>query len=477
MRTRSNHGTPKVRAAHPTLDEIAWECLMANTPVIKNSVYSRAHLEGLVEQILVEAKQNGASSSEAAVSIESGLSVNARMGEVETVEHNHDKGLGVTVYFGQRKGSASTSDFGDEAVRDTVAAACRIAKYTAEDQYAGLADAGLMAKEVIDLDLVHPWDISPERAIELALESENVARDFDDRIINSEGASVSTHQAYRVYGNSHGFVGAYGGTRHGISCCVVGQDGENMQRDYWYTSSRDASGLEAPEIVGRKAAQRTINRLGARRMKTCEAPVIFSAELASGLISSFLGAIRGGAQYRKSSYLLDSMGEQVFPEFVQIDERPLLLRGLNSAPFDREGVATRDRDLVKDGVVQSYILDSYSARRLEMQTTANAGGTRNVFVSSGDEDLFSLCRKMDTGLLITDMMGHGTNMVTGDYSRGAAGFWVEKGEIQYPVEELTVAGNLKKMFMDIEAIGNDIDTRGNVRSGSILINNMTIAGE
>ena len=450
---------------------------MAQTPVIKNSVYTQAQLEGLVGQILDEAKRLGATSAEAAVSIESGLSVTARMGEVETVEHNHDKGLGVTVYVGQRKGSASTSDFGTEAIRDTVAAACRIARYTAEDEYAGLADAELMAKDVVDLDLNHPWDVTPERAIALALESENAARSFDARIVNSEGASVTSHQSYRVYGNSHGFVGAYGGTRHGISCCVVGQEGDAMQRDYWYTSSRDACGLEAPDVVGNKAAERTVKRLGARRLKTCSAPVIFSAELAGGLISNYLGAVRGGAQYRKSSFLLDCVDEQVFPEFVQINERPLLPRGLSSASFDREGVATRDRDMVTNGVAQGYILDSYSARRLGLQTTANAGGTRNVFVSHGDEDLYALCRKMDTGFLITDMMGHGTNMVTGDYSRGAAGYWVEKGEIQYPVEELTVAGNLKQMFMGIMAIGNDVDKRGNVQCGSILLDNMTIAGE
>ena len=453
---------------------------MAQTPVIKNSVYSQAQLEGLVEQILAEASKLGASASEAAVSIESGLSVNARMGEVETVEHNHDKGLGVTVYFGQSKGSASTSDFGEAAIRDTVAAACRIARYTAADEYAGLADAELMAKDVPDLDLVHPWELSPERAIELAIESEDAARGFDPRIVNSDGASVSSHHSFRVYGNSHDFVGAFGGTRHSMSCCVVGQelgDDETMQRDYWYTSSRDACTLEAPEIVGHKAAERTVQRLGARRIKTCQTPVIFAAEQASGLVSSFLSAIRGGVQYRRSSFLLDCAGEQVFPDFMQIDERPLLLRGQYSSPFDREGVATRNRDLIKDGVVQGYILDSYAARRLKLQTTANAGGTRNVFVSHGDDDLHALCRKMGTGLLVTDMMGHGTNMVTGDYSRGAAGFWIENGVIQYPVEELTVAGNLKQMFKDIVAIGSDVDHRGNIRTGSILVDNMTVAGE
>ncbi len=453
---------------------------MANTPVIKNSVYSQARLEGLVEQILAEARQLGATASEAAVSIESGLSVNARMGEVETVERNHDKGLGVTVYFGQSKGSSSTSDFSEAAIRDTVAAACRIARYTADDKYSGLADAELMAKDMPDLDLIHPWDLSPERAIELALESEGAARGYDPRIVNSDGASVSSHHSFRVYGNSHGFVGAFGGTRHSMSCCVVGQekgDDETMQSDYWYTSSRDASDLEAPEVIGHKAAERTIQRLGARRIKTCQTPVIFAAEQASGLISSFLSAIRGSAQYRRSSFLLDCAGEQVFPDFMQIDEQPLLLRGQYSSPFDREGVATRHRDLIKDGVVQGYILDSYAARRLKQQTTANAGGTRNVFVRHGGDDLQALCRKMDKGLLITDMMGQGVNMVTGDYSRGAAGFWVENGVIQYPVEELTVAGNLKQMFKDVVVIGNDVDARGNICTGSILVGNMTVAGE
>lgn len=448
-----------------------------SNPVIKNSVYGKAQLEGLVEQILAEARNNGASSAEASVSIESGLSVNVRMGEVETIEHNHDKGLGVTVYFGHSKGSASTSDFAEAAIKDTVAAACRIAKYTAADEYSGLADAGLMAKDIPDLELNHPWDLAPEQAIEMALACETTARDLDSRIVNSEGAGVSSHQAYKVYGNSHGFVGAYGGSRHGLSCCVVGEENNSMQRDYWYSSAREADKLEAVADVGRKAAQRTIQRLGAQRIKTGQMPVIFSADVAGGLVSSYLGAIRGGAQYRESSFLLNCIGEQIFPEFIQIAERPLLKRGLHSAPFDREGVATRDSAIVADGVAQRFILDSYSARRLNMQTTANAGGARNVSVSTSNEDLAALCRKMDRGLLVTDMMGHGTNMVTGDYSRGAAGFWVENGEIQYPVEELTVAGNLKQMFKDIVAIGNDVDLRGNVHTGSILIGNMTVAGE
>lgn len=450
---------------------------MAQMPVIKNSIYSREQLENVVADILAEARAQGATAAEAAVSIESGLSVTARLGEVETVEHNHDKGLGVTVYVGQVKGSASTSDFADAAIKDTVAAACRIARYTAADEYAGLADAALMARDVPDLDLTHPWEITAEQAIELALECEAAARSFDERISNSEGASVSSHQSFRVYGNSHGFVGAYGGTRHGLSCSVLAEQDGNMQRDYWYTSARHPGELEAPDLVGRKAAERTIKRLGARRIKTCNVPVLFASEVAGGLIGSFLGAIRGGSQYRRSSFLLDALGEQVFPTFMQIEERPRLLRGSSSAPFDREGVATQDRAFIVDGRLQSYVLDSYSARRLGRQTTGNAGGVHNLFISSGEHDLHGLCREMGTGLLVTELMGQGTNMVTGDYSRGAAGFWVENGVIQYPVEEVTVAGNMKQMFKDIVAVGNDVDKRGNIRTGSILISNMTVAGE
>lgn len=450
---------------------------MAQAPVIKNSVFTRAKLEAVVAEILAAAKAQGATAAEAAVSIEAGLAVNVRLGEVETIEHTHDKGLGVTVYFGQRKGSASSSDFASGALNDTVAAACRIAKYTAEDSYSGLAAAELMAKDIPDLDLTHPWDLSPEQAINIGLICENAAREYDPRIDNSEGASVSSHQAYRVYGNSHGFIGAYGGTHHSLSCAVIGREGENMQRDYWYSSSRMAQELEAPSDVGRMAAQRTVQRLGARRVKTQEVPVIFAAEIAGSLIGSYLAAIRGGAQYRKTTFLLDSLGQQVFPEFIHIYERPRLPRANNSAAFDREGVATVDRDLVTQGRVQTYTLDSYAARRLGLQSTGNAGGTRNVFVDTGALDFAGLCREMGTGLVITEMMGHGANIVTGDYSRGAAGFWVENGEIQYPVEEITVAGNLRDMFKGIVAVGKDVDHRGNVHTGSILIERMMVGGE
>ena len=450
---------------------------MPENPVVKNSALTRSQLDRLVGEVIEEARRLGASAAEAAVSIESGLSVNVRMGEVETIEHNHDKGMGVTVYFGHAKGSASTTDFAPQALRDAVAAACRVAKYTAEDEFAGLAEPDTLATDCPDLDLNHPWELAPERAIELALECENAARAFDARIVNSEGAGVATHQAFRVYGNSHGFVGAYGGTHHSLSCAVVGKEGDSMQRDYWYTASRLSAELESSQQVGRLAAERTVKRLGARKLSTRQAPVLFTADVAGSLIGGFLGAIRGGEQYRRASFLLDSLGQTVFPEFVHLCERPRLPRGYKSASFDREGVATHDRDLVRDGKVMSYVLDSYSARRLGLASTGNAGGVRNVFIETGDLDFAGLLREMHTGLVVTEMIGQGLNMVTGDYSRGAAGFWVENGEIQYPVEEITVAGNMRDMLKNIVAIGNDVDHRGNIHTGSILLSEIAIAGD
>ncbi|MFZ5593935.1 MAG: metalloprotease PmbA [Pseudomonadota bacterium] len=442
-----------------------------------NTSPSNAQLEALVHDILTEARNQGASAAEAGVSLETGLSVTVRLGEVETIEYNRDKGLGVTVYFGTRKGSASTSDFSPEAVRETVRAACGIARYTAEDEYAGLADAALMAREIPDLDLCHPWDISAEQAIELARQCEDAARGCDARITNSEGASLSSHQGYRVYGNSHGFIGAYPSTRHSLSCSVIGGEGEQMQRDYWFTVARASGDLEAAQQVGQRAAQRTLRRLDARRLPTCQSPVIFSAEIATSLLSHFTGAIRGGALYRKASFLLDHLGKQVFPVHVHIHEQPHLKKALASAPFDNEGVATGARDIVRAGVLQGYVLDSYAARKLGMQTTGNAGGVHNLIIDPGTLDLPGLLKRMNKGLLVTELMGMGVNTVTGDYSRGAAGFWVENGEIQYPVEEITIAGNLRDMFMRIAEVGNDIEVRGSIRTGSILIEEMTIAGE
>jgi PmbA protein len=438
---------------------------------------NQSELEAVVAAILAEARQQGASSAEAGVSFEAGLSVSVRMGEVETLEYHRDRGLGVTVYFGQRKGSASTSDLGHEAIQATVRAACGIARYTAADDCAGLADPALMAAFVPDLDLCYPWDIGAEQAIELATTCEDAARAADPRITNSEGGSVSSHLGLRVYGNTNGFSGGYYSTRHSLSCAVIGAQEDSMQRDYWYTVARDARELEDAAAVGRRAAERTVRRLGARRLSTRKVPVLYAAEIAGGLLGHFIGAIRGGSLYRKSSFLLDQLGKQVFPQFVRIHEQPHLKKALGSAPFDSEGVATQARDIVRDGILQGYVLDSYSARKLGMQTTGNAGGVHNLTIDPGPDDFAALLKKLGTGLLVTELMGQGVNIVTGDYSRGAAGFWVENGAIQYPVEEITIAGNLRDMLRNIAAVGNDVELRGNTRTGSLLIEEMTIAGE
>lgn len=424
-----------------------------------------------------EALRAGADQAEAGASLDSGLEVTVRLGEVETLERSRDRGLGITVYFGKHKGSASTADLSRDAILETVRAACEIAKFTAEDPYAGLADADLMAQSVPDLDLWHPWSFTVEEAIELAQTCETAARDLDPRINNSDGSNLSSHAGMRVYGNSHGFLGAYRGTSHSLSCTVLASENGGMQRDYWYTASRDPADMESAVSVGKRAGERTLRRLGARRLTTRKVPVLFVPEMAKSLVGHFLGAIRGTAQYRQTTFLLEAAGQSVFPEYMQIIEQPLLPKAMGSAPFDDEGVATRERTLVEAGVLQGYVLSSYSARRLGLQTTANAGGLRNVTVRAGDDDLDALCRRMGTGLLVTELMGQGVNGVTGDYSRGASGFWVENGKLAYPVEEITVAGNLRDMYSRIVAIGNDIDTRGNIRTGSLLIEEMTIAGE
>ena len=434
-------------------------------------------LESKVAQALDQAKRLGATDAEAAAGLDQGLSVNARMGEVETVEHHRDQSLAVTVYFGHRKGSASTTDLSDASLRETVEAACLIARHANEDPYAGLPDPERLAREIPDLDLHHPWSLGAEQAIEMAIACERVALKHHPEIVNSEGASINTHQGLRVLGNTLGFLHGYPASRHSISCAVVGQRGGQMQRDYWYTVARDPKDLEHPETVGRKAAERTVNRLGARTLTTRQCPVIYAAEVASSLIGHFLAAIRGGNLYRKSSFLLDSLGRQVFPDFVHIHEEPHIPKGIGSAPYDNEGVATYPHDLIHQGVVASYILDSYSARKLGMTTTGNAGGVHNIVIDPGTLDRRALLREMDTGLLVTELMGHGINLVTGDYSRGAAGYWVEKGEIQYPVEEITIAGNLKEMFMNLVSIGKDVDRRGNIRTGSIWLAEMTVAGD
>jgi PmbA protein len=439
---------------------------------------TQTDLESIIERALQEARARGASQAEAAVSQDTGLSVGVRLGEVETLEHQRDRSMGITVYFGQRKGSASTADFSAEAVGATVAKACSIARFTAEDASSGLADAALMARAPQDLDLSHPWNVTADRAIEIAKSCEAAALGFDARINNSEGASVGTHQGLHVYGNTHGFVGGYPTTSHTLSCVVLAGTGEDMQRDYWYTSSRDWQELQDPESVGRESARRTIARLGPRKISTRRAPVLFVPELARGLIGHFVAAIRGSSQYRQASFLLNSAGQQVFPANISIAERPHIPKAMASAPFDDEGVVTRDRELVAAGVLTGYILSSYSARKLKLQTTGNAGGSHNLIVAPTlTGGVPAMLSRLGTGLLLTELMGQGVNTVTGDYSRGAAGFWVENGEIQFPVAEVTIAGNLRSMFLGLGEVGDDIDARGGVRVGSILVQEMTIAGE
>jgi PmbA protein len=433
-------------------------------------------LQEQVEAIIAEARRQGASACEVAVSLEQGLSTSIRQREVETVEFNRDQGFGITLYLGQRKGSASTSASGVEAIRETVAAALAIAKHTSEDEASGLAEPSLMARDLPALDLYHAWDISPEASIELALACEAAAFDASPLIRNADGSQVSTHQGCRVYGNSHGFVGGYASTRHSLSCVMIAEKDGQMQRDYWYDVNREGHLLASPEAIGRKAAQRAASRLGARPVPTCEVPVLFAAELAGGLFGSFLSAVSGGNLYRKSSFLEGSMGQQLFPEWLTLDERPHMPRALGSAGFDGDGLATYAKPFVEGGRVVSYVLSTYSGRKLGMPSTANAGGVHNLFVTHGNEDQAALIRRMGRGLLVTELMGSGLNMVTGDYSRGAAGYWVEDGQIQFPVQEVTIAGNMKDMFRQIVAIGNDIEQRSNTRTGSVLIERMTVAG-
>jgi PmbA protein len=439
--------------------------------------HSQADLEALVEMALQEAQRLGATQSEVGVSIDTGLSVTARFGEVETLEYQRDRGMGVTIYRGKRKGSASTADLSPKAIRESVAKAFSIAAFTAEDEFSGLPDPDTIARDIPELDLNHPWSIDPDAARDLAVACEAAALESDKRIGNSEGATLSSHQGLRVFGNSLGFLHGYASTLHSLSCVVVAQGQAEMQRDYWYSSVRDASELEDGPAIGRRAAQRALRRLNARKLATVTAPVLFAPELARGLIGHFLGAVRGGSQYRRSSFLLDAAGQQVFPEWMQLSERPHIRKALGSAPFDSEGVATRDRELVQDGVLTGYVLGTYSARKLGLKTTGNAGGVHNLLVKPGNEDFNGLLRTMHRGLFVTELMGQGVNGITGDYSRGAAGFWVENGELAYPVHEITIAGNLKEMLRQIVAVGNDTDTRGGIRTGSILVESMTIAGE
>jgi PmbA protein len=431
----------------------------------------------LVQRVLDEALEQGATAAEAEIGTGTGFAVTVRWGETEKIEHERDKSLAVTVYMGKRKGSASTSDFSDKSLAETIRAACDIARYASEDSCAGLADANLMAKEIPDLDLCHPWSITPEEAIELAIKCENIARHYDQRINNSDGAVVSSYTGTHAYGNSNGFAGDWPWSSHTIDCTVIAEQAGAMQRDGWYSKARDFNDLQTINDIGEEAAKRTIQKLGAKKLSTRNVPVIFEAPVASGLFSAFITAIAGGSLYRRASFLLDKLGEQVFSNHIHIHEQPHLKKALGSAPFDNDGVATRARDIVKDGILQGYVLSSYSARKLGAQTTGNAGGVHNLIIEPGKDSLDDLIQQMNTGLLITDMIGFGVNQVTGDYSRGASGFWVENGEVQYPVEEITVAGNLKDIYQQIVAIGNDVDPRGNILTGSVLIENMTVAGE
>jgi len=450
------------------------------TAIVADNDTSRTELDRLAaiaEDVVRLARAKGASQCDVAASVDVGLGVDVRLGDVETVERTRDRGVAVTVYFGKRKGSANTADLDPESIEQTVEHACAIARYTEEDPASGLADAARMATSIPDLDLWHPWDITPEEAIELGIEIEEAARSFDPRITNSDGASVQAGASMTAYANSHGFVGTERGTHHSLSVAVIAGDEAGMQRDYWYDTVRAAADFASAASIGRTAGERTVARLGARRLSTRTCPVLFAPNVARSLLGHFLSAASGGALYRRASFLVDQVGTPVFPDWMQIVERPHIPRGHGSTAFDAEGVATRDSDLVRDGVLARYILGSYSARKLGLETTANAGGVQNMVVQPGDKDFSALLRTMDTGLLVTELMGQGVSLVTGDYSRGASGFWVERGEIAFPVEEITIAGNLREMYAGLVAVGRDVDPRSHLLTGSWLLDRMMVAGE
>ena len=446
--------------------------------------HTQDQLKQIATDVLRFAKEKGASDAVVEISEGGGLSVSVRKGEVETIEQNKDKGIGVTVYLGKgraiRRGNASTSDFSARSLRDTVDAAYNIARFTAEDDCAGLPDDDMLERAPRDLDLFHPWLLSAEEAVEIARRCEAAAFAVDKRITNSEGANTYAQQSHFVMANTRGFIGGYPYSRHSISVSPIAGKGNNMQRDDWYTSDRDPAKLARPEAVGRYAAERALSRLNARKLDTRKCPVLFEAPLAAGLLGAFVQAVSGGALYRKSTFLTDSLGTAVFGSDISIIEDPSIPGAVGSGPFDEEGVRVQRREVVKDGIVQGYFLSSYSARKLGMQTTGNAGGSHNLQLLSSrtqpSDDFVAMLRKLGTGLLVTELMGHGVNYVTGDYSRGASGYWVENGAIQYPVEEITIAGNLKDMFKDIAGIGGDVLARGTKATGSILIGSMTVAG-
>ncbi len=426
---------------------------------------------------LCTAVKKGASMSEVAIGQGQGMSVTVRHGEVETVEHNRDKSLGITVYFGHRCGSASTTDFSEKAIESSVQSACNIARQTEEDEYNGLAEMPLLATEFPDLKLCHDWNIGPGDAIDLAKQCETAALSSDDRITNTEGATVSSHTGVDLYGNTNGFRGFSHRSRHSISCSIIAGQGAAMQRDYWYDSRRDPSELASPEAIGIETSRRTVRRLGARKIKTGVSPVIFDPASAASLLSHLVTAISGASLYRKASFLLDKIDQAIFPSDIRIHEQPHLPKAAGSAVFDAEGVATSARNIVHRGILEGYVLNTYGARKLGLQTTANAGGVHNLTIDSTGGDFNEMLRTMGRGLVVTELIGFGVNTVTGDYSRGAFGFWVEDGAIQYPVQEFTIAGNLIDIFKGFERVGSDVDERQNLRTGSILVDSMTIAGQ
>ncbi|MDK4683708.1 metalloprotease PmbA [Kingella negevensis] len=438
--------------------------------------HTAQELSQVAEQALALAKQKGATSAEVDVSESIGQSVQVRWRDIEQIEHQQDKSLDVTVYVGHSKGRASTADLSPQALAATVQAACDIARYTAEDPFSGLADPDLMAKHIGDLDRYHEWDLSSETAVELAKRCEDIALSADKRITNSEGAGVSTGHFQFVYANSHGFNQHQRGTRHSISCSVVASDDNGMERDYWYDLSCDATALDTPEQIGKMAAQRTLSRLDSRSLKTGNYPVMFDTTISGSLIGHIIGGLSGGALYRESSFLLNSLGTQILPDNISIREEPHIARSLGSAYFDSEGVATKPRFVIESGIVQGYFLDSYAARKLNLQSTGNTGGSHNLYLTATVPTQADLLQQMGTGLLVTELMGQGVNMLTGDYSRGAAGFWVENGKIAYPVSGITIAGSLKEMLRGIVGTADDSLKRSSSKIGSILISDMTVAG-
>ena len=442
---------------------------------MKKNQFDLEHLKKIADHTLSYAKKIGATSSEVEVSYGTGKNISVRLGNLEILEINRDKGFSVTLYNGHRKGSSSSSDLSMQSIEDTVDAAFKIARYTAEDPLFGLADKNLMAINMKDLDLHNAWDISIDHMIDLAKTCEAAALDVSRKINNSEGASISSSEGIFIYANSHGFMGGYPTSRHSIGCSVIAEEASMMQRDYWYSSARHVEDLESVESIGKMAGTRTLSRLGAKKIDTCHAPVIFEAPIATGLISSLVSAISGGNLYRQSSFLLNSLGQKIASDELTIEENPFLLRGDASSVFDDEGVATHSRLLVDQGIINGYLLSSFSAKKLGMQSTGNAGGAHNLIVKTGSKNLSELIKTMHKGLLVTELLGHGLNMVTGDYSRGAAGYWVEDGIIAYPVEEITIAGNMKDMLKQIVAIGNDVYRNGSKHTGSILLEAMSIA--